>query len=173
MIGPTARPDASEHPPDYAESIEQVPDGDIRDLLARENEETLALLRSLTAEQADSRYAPGKWSIKEVIGHLIDEERILAYRALRFARNDATELPGYESHTYPQYADFGKRTLSDLADEWEHLRKANVQFFRHLDEAAWGRSGVAAGARVSVRALAWFMVGHEIHHRNILRTRYL
>jgi hypothetical protein len=173
MTEPIARPAASEHPPYFGKYIVQVPEGDVRDLLAREIEDTAALLRSLTPEQADSRYAPDKWSIKEVAGHLIDVERILSYRALRFARNDATELPGFEPDDYMPYADFGKRTLGDLADELEHLRKANVQLFRHLDGSAWDRGGVSSGGHISVRALAWTIVGHEIHHRTILRAKYL
>jgi uncharacterized damage-inducible protein DinB len=170
---PIRRPGAFEHLPYYAKYIEQVPPGDVRELLARENQETLALLRSLSPEQAEARYAPGKWSVKEVVGHLIDVERILSYRALRFARNDATELPGFEPDDLMKSVSFGARSLGDLADELEHLRKANVELFRHLDEAAWDRGGVASGAPITVRALAWIIVGHEIHHRTILRTKYL
>lgn len=168
-----SRPDPSEYLPYYERYIAQLPQGDIVTILGQEIETTLSLLKSLTPAQADSRYAPDKWSIKEVVGHVIDTERIFAYRALRFARNDRTPLPGYEQDDYIQPAQFGRRELSDLAAELEHVRRANLFLFRNLDDAAWERRGTANGAEVSVRALAHIIAGHEIHHREIVRTRYL
>jgi uncharacterized damage-inducible protein DinB len=167
------RPDLSEHLPYYGKYIALVPPGDIFATLGQELETTLSLLRSLTPAQADHRYAPDKWSLKEVVGHLIDTERIFAYRAMRFARNDQTPLSGFDENAYVPAAKFGGRALDDLAAEFEHVRKANLFLFRGMDDDAWRRKGVANGAEVSVRALAWIIAGHEIHHREILRTRYL
>jgi hypothetical protein len=167
------RPDPSEHQPYYEKYISLLPPGDIVATLERELETTLSLLRSLTPAQADVRYAPDKWSVKEVVGHVIDTERIFSYRAMRFARNDQTPLPGFEQDNYVPAAKFGDRDLGDLATEFEHLRTTNLFLFRGMDDDAWRRKGVASGAEVSVRALAWIIAGHEIHHREILRTKYL
>jgi hypothetical protein len=166
-------PEASEYPPYYGRYISLVPAEPILELLEKELDTTLALLRDLTPAQAASRYAPDKWSIKEVVGHMIDTERIFAYRALRFARNDRTPLPGFEQDDYMPHARFDERELSDLLDEFLHVRKANLGLFRPLDAAAWDRKGIASGGEISVRSLAYILVGHEIHHREILKTRYL
>jgi uncharacterized damage-inducible protein DinB len=167
------RPDATEYDPYYQKYISLVPREDVVATLSRQLEETLSTLRVLTEIQADSRYAPDKWSIKELVGHLIDSERIFAYRALRFARNDQTPLPGYEQDDYVRAGNFGSRSMRDLADEFEQLRRANLSLFRSLDDEAWLRRGTANDAEVSVRALAYILAGHETHHMQILRTRYL
>lgn len=167
------RPDTTEHPPYYATYVSLVPQGDILNLLETQLDATLNLLRGISDTQADSRYAPGKWSIKEVVGHVVDTERIFAYRALRFARNDRTPLPGFEQEGYVRHAAFGDVRLSDLACEFEHVRRGNLFLFRNLDAAAWARSGVASNGEVSVRALAYIIAGHELHHVGILKTRYL
>src|SRR5262249_48679154 len=133
----------------------------------------LTLLGGVSPERADFRYAPGKWSIKEVVGHVIDTERIFSYRALRFARNDKTPLPGFEQDDYMPYTNFAQRELSDLAREFEHVRQATLFLFRNLDAAAWERRGTASGGELTVRAMAYVTAGHEIHHRTILQTKYL
>jgi DinB superfamily len=168
-----ARPDPSEYAQDYAKYVSLVPDGDILALLKQQIEETLSLLSSVSEERANHRYAPGKWSIKELIGHLIDSERIFAYRALRFARGDQTKLPGFEQDDYIRNASFDDYPLTDLAAEFEYVRRANLFLFQHLSEEAWGRTGAANDSEISVRALAYSIAGHELHHREILRTRYL
>jgi uncharacterized damage-inducible protein DinB len=168
-----ARPEASEYAPYYEKYISLVPQANLLDTLGQQLESTLALLSGITEEQADSSYAPGKWSIKELIGHLIDSERIFAYRALRFARADQTPLPGYEQDDYVASARFGARRLSDMAEELSYTRKSNLYLFRSLDEEAWQRTGEANGQPVSVRAIAYIIAGHEAHHMGILRTRYL
>jgi uncharacterized damage-inducible protein DinB len=174
MLSETAtRPEATEYAPYYEKYIALVPQDDVVTTLSRQLDETLATLRGLTAEQADSRYAPGKWSIKELVGHVIDAERIFAYRALRFARNDSAPLAGFEQDDYVRAGNFDNRQLFDLADEFEHVRRANLFLFRSLDDDAWLRRGAANEAEVSVRALAYIMAGHETHHMQILRTRYL
>ena len=119
------------------------------------------------------RYAEGKWTIKEILGHIVDDERIYVYRALRFARNDSTELPGFEQVHYAQYSEANKREITDLLDEFALVRRSTIAFFKSLDNTALMRTGVANGNRVSVRALAYHIAGHELHHMNIIRERYL
>jgi uncharacterized damage-inducible protein DinB len=167
------QPDSNEYAPYYGKYLALVPAGDVVETLSRQLDETLSLLRGLSEDQAASRYAPGKWSIKEVVGHVLDTERIFGHRAFRFARNDQQPLPGFEQDGYVATAAFGNRRLSDLADEFEHLRRANLCLFASLDETAWLRRGVASDNEVSVRALAFIMAGHEAHHMQIVRERYL
>jgi hypothetical protein len=167
------RPAKSEYLPYYERYIALVPDGDVVATLATQMTETQALLCSLPASVATYRYAPDKWSLNEVVGHLIDSERNFAFRALRFARNDATPIPGFEQDDYVRNATFDSYSLVDLAAELEALRLSTVLMFRHIEEAAWTRRGIANGAEVSVRALAWIIAGHERHHREILLARYL
>ncbi len=167
------RPDSTEYAPYFEKYIALVPDGDIAVTLGRQIEDTLSLIRGLSEAQGDLRYAPGKWSVKEVIGHLIDAERIFAYRALRFARDDSTPLPGFDENRYVANAGFGSRSLADLADEFEYTRKSNVHLFKHLDADSWLRRGAANDNEISVRAIAYVIAGHELHHVGILRTRYL
>jgi hypothetical protein len=166
-------PEATEYAPYYGRYVSLVPGGDVLTTLAGQMDSTLALLRGIDEEKASHRYAPDKWSIKELVGHIIDTERIFAYRALRFARNDRTELPGFEQDDYTRHAGFDARPLKELVREFELVRGANLAMFKHLDEAAWQRRGVASNAEVSVRALAFIMAGHERHHIEILKTRYL
>jgi len=135
--------------------------------------ETQALLHGLPASVATYRYAPEKWSVNEVIGHLIDSERIFGARALRFARNDPAPLPGFEQDDYVRNSTFDAYPLSELASELEIVRQSTIFLFRHIDEQAWTRRGVANNAEVSVRALAYIIAGHELHHREVLRSRYL
>lgn len=168
-----SRPDQTEYAPFYAGYVSHVPEGDILTILEQGVQTTSSLLKELSPSQADFRYAPGKWSVKEVLGHIVDAERIFAYRALRFSRGDQTPVPGFEQEGYIQHANFGARPLKDLIAEFETVRQATLFLFRNLDDAAWQRKGTASGAEVSVRALAYIMAGHEIHHREILRTRYL
>jgi DinB family protein len=167
------KPDPTEYAPDFAKYISLVPEGEIVVTLGLQIESTLGLIRGLSAAQGDLRYAPGKWSVKEVIGHLIDAERIFAYRALRFARNDATPLPGFDENSFVADAGFGSRSLADLAEEFEHTRKSNVCLFKSLDGDPSLRLGVASDNRISVRAIAYSIAGHELHHLGILRSRYL
>ncbi len=167
------KPNDTEYLPYYGRYISLVPDGDLLAILGRQLEETLALLQTVPEGQASFRYAPDKWSIKQVVGHLIDGERVFAYRALRFARNDKTALPGFEENDYIVNASFDNYPLNDLAAEFESVRKSSLFLFKHLDQAAWTRIGTASDSEVSVRALAYIIAGHELHHRNILIDRYL
>jgi uncharacterized damage-inducible protein DinB len=168
-----SRPAPAEYAPHFEEYISLVPEGEITVTLGKQIESTLSLIRSLSESQGDLRYAPGKWSIKEVIGHLIDAERIFAYRALRFARNDATPLPSFDENSFVANAGFGSRALADLAEEFEYTRKSNVYLFKHLDSDSLLRRGAASDNEISVRAIAYAIAGHELHHMGILRSRYL
>lgn len=167
------RPDETEYIQYYGRYISLVPDGQILTVLSSQLAETLALLRSIPESQAGFRYEPDKWSIKELVGHLIDTERIFSYRALRFARKDKTALPGYEQDDYVRNASFDDYPLGELAAEFESVRQSTLFLFKHLDEEAWMRRGSANNSEASVRALSYIIAGHELHHRGILESRYL
>ncbi|HWP44843.1 MAG TPA: DinB family protein [Blastocatellia bacterium] len=169
----STRPAPDEYAPFYGRYIALVPANNIIVTLRQQMADTLDMLASLTEQQALYRYSPEKWSIKEVIGHIIDSERVFAYRALRFARNDKTALPGFEENEYVMNGGFNDRQISDLGKEYEAVRKASISLFEGLGEQAWARRGSANESEVSVRALAWIISGHELHHKGVIRTRYL
>jgi hypothetical protein len=167
------RPLADEHAPYYGKYIARVPDGDLVSLLRDQLMDTVALLRGVSPDRADFAYGPGKWSIKEVVGHMIDVERVMSYRALRFARNDATELPGFDENSWAVAAGSASRTLGDLLEEFQVVRSATIHLAEHLSADALARRGSANGQQVSVRALFYIIAGHERHHAELLRERYL
>jgi uncharacterized damage-inducible protein DinB len=134
--------------------------------------EVLSLLRPIDQVKQHHRYAPGKWSVKEVLGHLIDAERIFAYRVLRVGRTDQTPLPSFDENVYAAASEAERQDWNEMLEEFEHVRKASILLLRHLPEAAWTRTGTASGAPISVRALAYIMIGHVAHHLDILRERY-
>ena len=169
---PAGRPDASEYAPYYERYVSQI-EGDVLETLERQGAQTLALLGGISEAAAGSRYEPGKWSVKELVGHMIDGERIFAYRALRFARGDATPLPGFDQDPYVAAGNFDARTLSSLAEEFRHVRASTLALFRGLDAEAWSRGGTASDNPVTVRAIAYIIAGHEAHHVGDLRERYL
>ena len=172
-VATSTRPAADEHVSYYGKYIALVPEADAVSALERQLDDMMPFLRGLGEAQGSLRYAPGKWSVKEVLGHLIDSERVFAYRALRFARADQTPLAGFDENTYVPAARFDRLPLASLVDELESVRKANLGLFRALDDAAWPRRGIANGNEVSVRALAFIIAGHGRHHVGILRERYL
>lgn len=167
------RPHPSEHAEFYAKYVARVPDGDLLRTLRAQGDEARALARGLSDAQAMHRYAPGKWSVKEVYGHVADAERVFAYRALRIARGDETPLAGFDENAYVAAADFDARPLSALADELAHVRRATLDLLAPLGGEALARRGTANGRSVTVRALAWIIAGHERHHLDLLRERYL
>jgi len=169
----TTRPAPDEFSPFYAGYIAQVPDGDVVEALIGGAEIAAALLHDVTEETADRAYAAGKWTLKEVIQHCADAERIFAYRALRIARGDATELPGWDEKAYAPESGANARTLESLLDELESVREATVTLFEGLPADAWTRRGTANGVAVSVRALAWITAGHLLHHLEVVQERYL
>jgi len=166
-----SRPEPTEHAPYYARYIDLVPEGDIVTTLANQLAEALPFLRGITEAQGNTRHAPYTWSVKEVVGHLTDTERIFGYRALRFARNDQTPLPGFEENDYVRNANFDACSLKSLVDEFEAVRRSHIAFFGNLSDEAWGRTGLANNSAVSVRAFAYNIAGHERHHLAILRKR--
>ncbi len=166
-----SRPEPGEYAAAYEPYIRLVPAGDILTLLEQQIEDSLGLLRDVPESEAERRHAPYTWSIKEVVGHLIDSERIFGIRALRFARQDRAELPGFDENQYVQNARFDARTLVSLVQEFELARRSHLLLFRGLDGEAWLRSGVANGQSVTVRALTYIIAGHERHHAAILRQR--
>lgn len=168
-----AKPQANEYAEYYGKYVSLVPEGDVVDTLSTQLGETLALLRSIPESRAGHAYEPGKWSIRQLVGHVIDGERIFAYRALAIARGDRASLPGMEQDEYMEHANFDARTLESLCEEFEHLRRANVLMMRNFDAEAWARRGVASDNEVTVLALAYVIVGHELHHVGVLRARYL
>jgi uncharacterized damage-inducible protein DinB len=166
-------PQADEYAPYYANYVALVPAGDIVAILATQLDDTLALLRELTDEQSRYRYAAGKWSVREVVGHVIDAERIFSYRALRFARGDAAPLLSFDENVYALAGAFDERPFASLLAEFAAVRRATVALFAGLPAEAWARAGIASENRVTVRGLAWIIAGHELHHRHILATRYI
>jgi hypothetical protein len=167
------RPPATEYAPYQAGYVASVPDGDIFEILSRQGAEFPALLHSLGEARGSHRYAPGKWTVKEMIGHVNDTERVFSYRALRFARGDETPLPSFEQDQYVPMGNFNARTLASLADEFANLRRATLDLYYHLDTDALARRGTASGFVVSVRAMAYVIAGHVAHHERILREKYL
>ncbi len=165
--------DKNEYAEYYSRYIDLVPEGDVVATLEAQTKKFVAFLRAIPEAKGDYRYAPGKWSVKEMLGHIVDGERIFAYRALRFARADKNPLPGFEQDDYVRAAGHGRSQMADLIAEFELVRKANSLMFQQLDDAAWQRRGTASGNEISVRALAHVLVGHVEHHWKVLRERYL
>jgi len=166
------RPDATEYAPFYAGYVARVPEVDIVSVLRDSGGEITGALAAIPETRGGFRYAPEKWSVREVIGHLIDAERIFGYRALRLARADATPLPGFEENDYVRSGGSDARTVADLVDELRAVREATVRLFGSFPDDAWGRRGIVNGREVSVRALAFITAGHARHHLQILRERY-
>jgi len=169
MIQP---PQTSEHLPYYSRYIVLVQGQDLTATLEKQIGESLPFLHGISEQKSLHRYAPGKWSIKEVLGHLIDAERIFVYRALRFARNDPKPLTGFDQDPYVAAAGFDAHPWSDLVAEFEHVRRSTILFFRGLTSEAAMRSGLANDASITVRSLGYIIAGHELHHVGILRERY-
>jgi uncharacterized damage-inducible protein DinB len=167
------RPAADEYPALFERYVGRVPEGDVVDTLRRQFGETAALLAGLSDEQAGFRYAPGKWSIKQVAGHMADTERIFLYRALCFARGEAAPLPGFDEDAYVAAADFHDRRLAGLVNELRATREGTLAFFENVAPSALDRRGLANNREYSVRAVASLIAGHERHHVAILRERYL
>jgi hypothetical protein len=166
------RPAANEYAPYYASYVSLVPEEDVMEAIDRQSSETQRLLAGLDEARAAFRYAEGKWSIKEVIGHLVDAERVFGYRAAAIARGDRQPLPGFDEVEYVRNARFDSWRIGDLAEAYAVSRRANVLMFRNLPEESWTREGTANANAVTVRALAAILVGHERHHLGVLRERY-
>jgi hypothetical protein len=168
----STRPESSEYTPYHAVYVDKVPDGDILAILRTNGKDLDAMLARVVEERGGYRYAEGKWSIREIIGHIIDGERVLGYRALRAARNDSTPLEGYDAEAYIGPARSEDRSFVDLRTELRAVRESTHWFFASLPREAWDRVGVTGGRAISVRALAYVIVGHAIHHMRALADRY-
>jgi DinB superfamily len=167
------RPDPSEHAPYFSRYIDLVPEEDVVTALEKQSDETQKLLASLDEERGAYRYGPDKWSIKGVIGHVADGERIFGYRLLAIARGEKNPLPGFEENEYAETAQFDRWSLRDLAESLAASRRANLLIMRNLSDEDWNRRGVANNNATSARAIAFAMLGHERHHLKVLRERYL
>jgi uncharacterized damage-inducible protein DinB len=171
-ISTISSPQSSEYAPYYGKYVSLVPEGDIVSVLSGQLDRMDTMLFSRAEDEAAIPYAPGKWTIKQVLGHITDAERVFSYRALRIARGDKTPLPGFEQDDYVANADFNALSLTELLQEYSAVRRATILLFRHLPAEAWTRMGSASNHDVSVRALAYIIAGHDEHHYRILWERY-
>lgn len=170
---PIPRPAPADVPEPLRPYLAALPEGDLLELLEAQCEDLGCLLEGLDDDAADFRYAPGKWSVKEVLGHLLDAERIFGYRILRIARGDQTPLPGFDENAFVAAAEFGARPLESLLDEYDLVRGGTLALLKGLPASSLDRTGSANGRTVSVRLLAWMVAGHERHHAQVLKERYL
>lgn len=166
------RPDPSEYADYYARYVAGVPEGDILQILRDQLGETLALLQSVPPDRETYRYADDKWSIREVVGHVIDVERLFAFRALSIARSDGVDLPGMDQDEWAASSGAHQRSLDELGAEWAALRRANIHMFASMDEKTGARSGRASGYDFTVRSFPWIIAGHERWHRDCLERDY-
>jgi uncharacterized damage-inducible protein DinB len=165
--------ESTEYAPYYSTYVNMVPEGDILDVLTQQMEETSAYLIDLTEQQACFSYGDGKWTIKEVIGHVADTERIMAYRLLSFARGETAELPGYDDNNYVKNAQFNEQSVQQLLQNLIMVRQSTIHLIKSLPSEACLRRGKANGSEVTVRALMYIIAGHELHHRNMIKQCYL
>lgn len=170
---PNQRPQPEESAPYYHLYIKQVEGNDILSTLSNNKTQTLELLRSLPQPVWAYRYAPDKWTAAELLLHVIDTERIFAYRALRIARNDQTPIEGFEQDDYVPFSGATARAARSIIEEYAAVREASLQLFRHFSPEMWSRQGTASGRPFTTRALAYITAGHELHHLRILKERYL
>jgi hypothetical protein len=168
-----SRPQQAEYDPYYQKYISLVPENEIIPALKNQIDELADLFKGVPEEKGTYTYADGKWTVKEVLSHLIDGERMFAYRAFRIARGDKTPIEGFEQDGYIENSYANLRTLAELMREFDLLREANLMFFSNLESSDWVRTGTANNVEISVRSLAWIMVGHIRHHVAILKERYL
>jgi uncharacterized damage-inducible protein DinB len=173
MSAAALAPAEDEFAPHYRTYISLVPQGDVIVILTNQIAETLALYSRVPEESASYRYAEGKWTVRQSLGHIVDSERVFAYRALRFSRLDPAPLASFDQNIFVENGPSEAATLAQLREEFEAVRRATICLLRGLRDEDWARSGVASNARVTVRALARVIAGHELHHRRILADRYL
>ena len=165
------RPSNGDYAPFYAGYIKNVPD-DVIKALEDQLYLTNTFFKAIPADKIDYRYAEGKWSIKEIVGHLIDNERIMSYRSLSISRNETQSLPGFDENDYMRESNYSKRNYYDIVDELRKVRESNLPMFKSFSEEILDRRGVANNSEVTVRALLFIIAGHEIHHINIVKERY-
>jgi len=168
-----ARPGPGEYAAHYEKYIALVPGNDVLGALEAQRLQMIQLFAARSERDGNFRYAPDKWTVKEVLGHVSDTERIFAYRAMRIARADKTPIEGFEQDDYVRFAPFERFRLGDLIDEFQTVRRATILLLKQFDDEAWQRRGVASQNEVSVRAIAYMIAGHELHHRRVLVEKYL
>jgi len=168
----TSRPETDEYGEFHVGYLAAVPAGDIRETLTETARTMRDFYGSIPEAKADHAYAPGKWSVRELVGHVADSERIFACRALRFGRGDETPLPGFDQEVYVPNSNAAGRVWSDIVDDLLTVRQSTLHVFKSFRPIDWERRGEASGTVVTVRAIAWILAGHELHHRKILRERY-
>lgn len=173
MADTARRPGTDEYAEFYHTYVGKVRAGDVLDTLRAQLGDMEALVARITPDRVDHRYAPGKWTAREVIGHMVDTEWIFTFRALHMARADASALPGMDQDAWMRGADFAAQPLPGLVDEWRHLRQAGLRLFASFDDDVLSRRGIASGNLFTVRALLYIIAGHFEHHRGVLRERYL
>lgn len=166
------RPTQADHHPYFQRYVGRVPEGDILELLSAGLETSRALLRRVDEERSEYRYAPGKWSVKELWGHVLDSERIFGVRCLAIIRGETYAYPPFDEDAYVKTARFERRSLADLFAEFEHLRRSHLHLFASMDDEEGARLGWSFGAPIRARSVPWILAGHEIHHREILKERY-
>jgi uncharacterized damage-inducible protein DinB len=169
----TVRPQSTEYAEYYGRYITLVPDGDIVAILRAQNKESMSVLERASEDRTNYRYAPGKWTLREVVGHVVDMEWVFVARALSFARGLAQPMPGVEQDEFVPMGKFERQSWPDLLEQWRSLRAANTLLLENLDDDAWQRTGIASGYPVSVRALAYIIAGHERHHLGVICERYV
>lgn len=169
MIGPPAK---NSYASFYANYVSLVPENAVLPVLEQQNQSLQAVATSVIAERETFRYAPGKWTIREVVGHMGDAERVFGYRAFAIGRGSREPLPGFDENTFVASAGFNQRSLTTLVEEFIKVRDANLEFLRSLEAGAWDQVGIANGSPVSVLALAYILAGHVRHHLRVLRDRY-
>ena len=167
-----SRPDPDEYAPYFGRYIAEAGSADPLVTLREQLTTTAAVFAAVDESRASYRYEPGKWSIRQILGHLTDAERIFSYRALRLARADATPLPSFDENEFMQFAEFDARPLASLLEEWRAVRRASLTLFENLGDDALRRRGTVSGGPMSARALAWIIAGHERHHLRVLHERY-
>lgn len=167
------KPAITDYPEHYRNYVNLVPEGNIIEILESQLHDTKNLLADIKKEQADFRYAEGKWSVLEVVGHVMDTERIMNYRILRMARGDQTPLAGYDDEKYVEESNFSSRTIADLLAEWTVVRAATVALLKGLPEGAWTKTGIANNGEFTVNSIAYIIAGHERHHVGLLKSRYM
>ncbi len=168
-----SRPDLNRIPEWYHNYIHSTEGDDLLQLLTDQLEEFSGFLKDIPNEKRDHRYAPGKWTIRDLVQHILDAERIFAYRALRFARKDATPIPGFNENDYAENAKAGSREWNEMIGEFKLTRGSNIILFRSFDEEQLEASGISGGNSIYVRALGFILVGHINHHVRIIKERYL
>ena len=168
-----SKPAPGEYAPHYATYIQRVEGIDLVAELEHSRERFLTFLRSIPQDKLDYRYQTDKWTTKEVLVHMMDVERIFSYRALRFSRNDSTALSGFDDEAYVAESNASARSLTDITVEYSAIRASTIELFGNINEEMSRRSGIANGKEMSVRAIGYTIVGHELHHMDVIRQKYL